>query len=165
MVSKIEGTCKAKVITCSWNEIEGQITPRKLIFYSKEHLFYCYKELRLKINFKKRKIWSETSATRKYCNDSQILLNKKFEQRTVKFSFFYGAGSDRILGNDKGVRVPVFKNHKIKTTNKWNMPEWPWEKGQHRIRCARLTLGFLPITVYSLSRNPKDQTGNNSHWT
>lgn len=27
MVSKIEGTCKAKVIGCSWNEIEGQITP------------------------------------------------------------------------------------------------------------------------------------------
>ena len=76
MVSKIEGTCKAKVIACSWNEIEGQITPRKLIFYSKEHLFYCYKELWLKINFKKRKIWSETSATRKYWNDSQNAQQK-----------------------------------------------------------------------------------------
>ena len=27
MASKIEGTCKAKVIVHSWNDIEGQITP------------------------------------------------------------------------------------------------------------------------------------------
>ena len=27
MASKIEGTCKAKVIACSWNDIQGQITP------------------------------------------------------------------------------------------------------------------------------------------
>ena len=44
------------------------------------------------------------------------LFDKKFEQRTVPFSFFYGAGSDRILGNDKRVGVPVFTNRKIKTT-------------------------------------------------
>ena len=46
------------------------------------------------------------------------LFDKKFEQRTVAFSFFYGAGSDRILGNDKGLVVPVFTNRKIKTTIK-----------------------------------------------
>ena len=44
------------------------------------------------------------------------LFDKKFEQRTVAFSFFYGAGSDRILGNDKRVGVPVFTKRKIKTT-------------------------------------------------
>ena len=27
MASKIKGTCKAKVIARSWNDIEGQITP------------------------------------------------------------------------------------------------------------------------------------------
>ena len=27
MASKIEGTCKAKVIARSWNDTEGQITP------------------------------------------------------------------------------------------------------------------------------------------
>ena len=26
MASKIEGTCKAKVIACIWNDINGQIT-------------------------------------------------------------------------------------------------------------------------------------------
>ena len=31
------------------------------------------------------------------------------------------------------------------------------------IRSARLTLDFLPVAVYGLSRNPKDQTGNDSH--
>ena len=44
------------------------------------------------------------------------MFDKKFEQRTVAFSFFYSAGSDRILGNDKRVGVPVFTNRKIKTT-------------------------------------------------
>ena len=43
--------------------------------------------------------------------------SKKFEQRTVAFSFFSGAGSDRILGNDRGVGVPVFTIRKLKTTN------------------------------------------------
>ena len=36
-------------------------------------------------------------------------------------------------------------------------------KEQHGIRLARLTLGFLPVSAYGLSRNPEDQTGNNSH--
>ena len=44
------------------------------------------------------------------------LFHKKFDERTVAFSFFYGAGSDRTLGNDKRVGLPVFKNRKIKTT-------------------------------------------------
>ena len=45
------------------------------------------------------------------------LFDKKFEQRTVAFSFFYGDRSDRIL-DDKGVGVPVFTNRKIKITKK-----------------------------------------------
>ena len=44
------------------------------------------------------------------------MFDKKLEQRTVAFSFFYGAGFDRILGNDKRVGIPVFTNRKIKTT-------------------------------------------------
>ena len=44
------------------------------------------------------------------------MFDKKFEQRTVAVSFYYGAGSDRILGYDKRARVPVFTNRKIKTT-------------------------------------------------
>ena len=34
------------------------------------------------------------------------LFDKKFELRTITFSFFYGTGSDRILWNDKGDSVP-----------------------------------------------------------
>ena len=34
---------------------------------------------------------------------------------------------------------------------------------QHLISSARLTLDFLPVAAYGLSRNPKYQTGNNSH--
>ena len=60
------------------------------------------------------------------------LLGSKV-QRTVEFSFFHGAGFDRILGNDKGAGVTIFTNRKIKTTKKWNTPEWPWVKGQNRI--------------------------------
>ena len=44
------------------------------------------------------------------------MFDKIFKQRTVAFTFFYGAGSDRILGNDKRVGVPVFTNSKINTT-------------------------------------------------
>ena len=51
------------------------------------------------------------------------LFDKKFEQRTVAFSFFYGTGSDQIWWNDKGVGVPVFTNRKIKTTKKRNTLE------------------------------------------
>ena len=52
------------------------------------------------------------------------LFDKKYEQRTVAFGFFYGAGSDRILRNDKKVGVSVFTNRRIKTTKlKQNTPE------------------------------------------
>ena len=51
------------------------------------------------------------------------LFDKKFEQRTVEFSFSYGAGSDRILRNDRGVGVPVFTGRKIKNNKKRNTPE------------------------------------------
>ena len=52
------------------------------------------------------------------------LFDEKFEQRSIEFSFFYGAGFDRILGNDKGVGVPDFTNPKImKNTKKRNTPE------------------------------------------
>ena len=117
MASKIEG--KAKVIVCSWN-YKGPIYSRKLIFYSKDQLFHCFKELRLKTSRKER-------SNRRLSLLGSIgripeLFDKKFEQRTVEFSSFYGAGSDRILGNDKGVGVPVFTNRKIKTTKKRNTP-------------------------------------------
>ena len=52
------------------------------------------------------------------------MFDKTFKQRTIEFSFFYGAESDRILGNDKGVGVPVFTNGgKMKTTKKRNTPK------------------------------------------
>ena len=60
-----------------------------------------------------------------WCGDFRDLELKKNVQRTVEFSVFHGAGFDGILGNDKGVGVPVFTNRKIKTTKKWNTPEWP----------------------------------------
>ena len=93
-------------------------------------MFYCDKEPRLKISRKER-------SNRRLSLLGSIgiripeLFDKKFEQRTVEFSSFYGAGKDRILGNDKGVGVPVFTNR---------------------------TLDFLPVATYGLSRNPKDQT-------
>ena len=43
---------------------------------------------------------------------SRNVRQKKFEERTVAFSFFYSAGSDRISGNDKEVGVSVFTNWK-----------------------------------------------------
>ena len=91
------------------------------------------------------------------------MFDKKFEQRTVEFSSFYGAGSDRLLGNDKGVGVLVFTNREIKTTKSETRQSDPSERATLYIRSARLTLDFLPVAVYGLSRNPKDQTGNNSH--
>ena len=56
-----------------------------------------------------------------------------FDQKNLNAepSSFYNAGSDQILGNDKGVGVPVFTNRKIKNTKKQNTPEWHWVKGQH----------------------------------
>ena len=62
------------------------------------------------------------------------LFDQKFEQRTVAFSFFHGTGSDRILGNDRGVGVPVFTNHRIKNT----------KKAKH----ARVTLSERVISYY-----------------
>ena len=103
-------------------------------------------------NLEKREIKSETFATWKYCKYSQIVRPKKFEEKSVAFSLFYSTGSDRILGNDKGVGVSVFTNRKIKTTKKRNTPEWPWVKGQHCIRSARLTLGFFSVAAYGLSK-------------
>jgi len=54
----------------------------------------------------------KTFAAWKYWKDSWI-VPKKFEQKTVEWSFFYGPGSDRMLGNDKGVGVAVFTNRKV----------------------------------------------------
>ena len=85
-------------------------------------MFYCDKEPRLKISRKER-------SNRRLSLLGSIgiripeLFDKKFEQRTVEFGSFYGAGCDRILGNDKGVGVPVFTNRKIKTTKKRNTSE------------------------------------------
>ena len=74
-------------------------------------------------NPEKRKIKAETFAAWKYWKYSRIVRQKKFEERTVAFSFYYGAGSHRILGNDKEVGVSVFINRKIKTAKKRNTPE------------------------------------------
>ena len=45
---------------------------------------------------------------------------KSLNKEPSSLAFFYGAGSNRILGDDKRVDVPVFKNRKIKTSNKRN---------------------------------------------
>ena len=89
--------------------------------YSKEKLFYCYKELRFKTSRKERS--NRRLSLRGSIGRIPELFDKKFEQRTVELSFFYDAGSNRILGNDKGVGVPVFTNCKLKTTEKRNTPE------------------------------------------
>ena len=52
----------------------------------------------------------------RFPNCSRKNLNKE----PSHLAFFYGAGSDRILGNDKRVGVPVFTNRNIK---KQNTPE------------------------------------------
>ena len=55
----------------------------------------------------------------RFPNCSTMNLNKE----PSNLAFFYCAGSDRILGNDKGVGVPIFENRKIKITNKRNTPK------------------------------------------
>ena len=42
---------------------------------------------------------------------------KNLNKEPSRLAFFKALGSDRILGNDKRVGVPVFTNRKIKTTN------------------------------------------------
>ena len=86
-------------------------------------MFYCDKEPRLKISRKERSNWRLSLLGS--IGRIPELFDKKFEQRTVEFSSFYGPGSDRILGNDKqgGGGGPVFTNRKIKTTKTRNMPE------------------------------------------
>ena len=94
------------------------------------------------------------------------MFDKKFEQRTVEFSSFYGTGSDRILGNDKGVGVSVFTNREKKNKTKQKAKHARVslsERATLYIRSARLKIDFLPIAACGLSRNPKDQTGNNSN--
>ena len=100
---------------------KGPDYSRKLIFYSKEQLFYCCKELQLKTSRKKNLIgdFRYVEVLERFPNCSTKNLNEE----PSSLAFFYGAGFDRILGNDKGVGVPVFKNRKIKTTNKRNTPE------------------------------------------
>ena len=97
---------------------------RKLIFYSMEQLFYCYKELRLKTSRKER------SNQRLSLLGSIVripeLFDKKFEQRTFAFSlaFFTALDLTEYWGtNDKGVGVSVFTNCTIRTTKKRNTPE------------------------------------------
>ena len=90
---------------------QGPGSSRKLIFYSKEQLFYCYKELRLKASRKERSNWRLSLLGS--IGTIPELFDKKFEQRTVEFSIFNGVGSDQVLRNDKGVGVPVFKNRNL----------------------------------------------------
>ena len=70
---------KAEVITCSWNDIKGQITPETQYSTAKNSYFTAMKNFDLNL----RKERSETFATWKYWRDS-----RKFEKRTVAFSFF-----------------------------------------------------------------------------
>ena len=49
----------------------------------------------------------------RYVEVFQNCSTKNLNKEPSHFSFFYGAGSDRILGNDKGLGVPVFTNRKI----------------------------------------------------
>ena len=41
------------------------------------------------------------------------LFNKKIRAKNRRVRLFYGPGSDRILGNDKGVGVAVFTDRKV----------------------------------------------------
>ena len=86
-------------------------------------MFYCYNEPRLKISRKERS--NRRLSLLGSIGTIPELFDKNFEQTTVEFSCFYGAGSDQILGNYKGVGVPVSTNRKIKTTKKRNTPELP----------------------------------------
>ena len=92
---------------------------KKVILYSKEQLFYYYKELPLKTLRKERSNW------RLSLLGSIGMIPELFDKKNLnkELSSFYGAGSDQTLGNDKGVGVPVFTNCKIKNTKKWNTPE------------------------------------------
>ena len=85
MASKIEG--KAKVIACSWNDIKGQITPGTYYHgYSKEQLFYCFKERPLKRSRRERS--NRRLSLLGSIGGIPELFDQKFEQRTVESSFF-----------------------------------------------------------------------------
>ena len=92
---------------------------KKVIFYSKKQLFYYYRELPLKTLRKERSNW------RLSLLGSIGMIPELFDKKNLnkELSSFYGAGSDRILGNVKGVGAPVFTNRKIKITKKRDAPE------------------------------------------
>ena len=97
-------------------------------------MFYCYKEPRLKFREKKDLIGDF-----RYLEVLEGFPNLSTKKRTVEFSSFWGAGSDRILGNDKIVGVPVFTNRKIKTTKQRNTRRVNLsERATLHIRSARL---------------------------
>ena len=97
--------------------IKGQLTPESYILQQRAVVLLLYRTS-IK-NFEKRRIQSETFATWKYWKDSRIVRGTR---RTVAFSFLYCAGSNRILGNDKGVGVPVLQIVKKKIQK--SDPEW-----------------------------------------
>ena len=115
-------------------------------------MFYWYEELRLKTLRKER-------SNRRLSLLGSIgripeLFDKKFEQRTVAFSFFYGAGSDRILGNDKREGVPVFTNRKIKTTKSKTRQSDPESLSEKATSYNNISWGDKLYIVYSYFLRP-----------
>ena len=120
MASKMEG--KAMPLRAVETILRARLLQKVNILQQRTvMLFYCYKEFRLKPLRKERSI--QRLLLLGGIGRIPELFDKKFEQRTVAFSCFYGAGIRPNIGNDKGVGVPVFTNRKIKTTKKQNMPE------------------------------------------
>ena len=93
---KMASTIGNKVIVYAAETILRVRLLHKVIFYSKEQLFYCYNELRLETSRKERSnrrlsLPLELLEGFPYCSTKN--LNKK----NRRVYLFYGAGSDRIL--------------------------------------------------------------------
>ena len=121
MCSKIEG--KAEVIVCSWND-KGPVYSRKLIFYSKDQLFHCFKELKLKKLREKKDLIGDFRYL-EVLEGFPNCLTKNLSEESSRIAFFTALDPTEYWGMIyKGVGVPVFTNRKIKTTKKRNAPEW-----------------------------------------
>ena len=75
---------KAEVIACSWNDIKGQITPESQYSTAKNSYFTAIKNFDLKPWEKKDRRLSLLGSI----GGIPELFDKKFEKRTVAFSFF-----------------------------------------------------------------------------
>ena len=116
MASKVEGTCKQRSLHAFETILTGRLLPKVTIIRQRVVINY-YKELWLKTSRKGRHL-RDICATWKSWKDSWIVRPKTLtKNRWVSFS-------EWILGNDKGVGVPVYTKGKMKTTKKRNIPEW-----------------------------------------